>query len=86
MRKFLILIAALLPACNAVNLKPNSLDKSETVYAQRGGYTMRFAAKQELEERGYKIVVGKATRSSDGDFYDAITSDIGDARYVLRVE
>ena len=86
---FLVLVlAATLSACNSVNMKPHSLDKSETVYAWYGGYHMRHAVKAELESRGYKVVVGKlkgetfAERNDD----DIVISkeDAMGARYILR--
>ena len=87
MKIFPIIFALLLPACNAVNVKPNTLDKSQTIYAaDRGGYTMKFAAKQALGERGYKIVVGKAKNTIGGDeFIDLVANDTLNARYILKV-
>jgi len=88
----ILLPLLILTACNIANVKPNSMDKSHLVYADRGGYTMRMAIKQELEERGYKITVGKAVSSksstdSTGEDYDVDTANIPkDARYVVKVK
>jgi len=88
MRKATMILAAALAlcGCNSVNVKPHSLDRSEKVYALYGGYHMRFAVKQELEERGYKVIVGQAKDSlSDDEFFGAVKDDTRGARYVLRV-
>jgi hypothetical protein len=92
MKKIWIFAAIFLSACNVVNIKPNSMDKNQLVYADRGGYTMRFSVKQELEERGYKITVGKEKSSrdiatSDGDDLELTTSVVpSGARYIIRVK
>ena len=89
MKKFAAAFAILvsLSACNYVNLKPNSLDKSEKIYAMdRGGYTIRFAAKQELENRGYKVVVGKVTNNFNGENFDLVSADTMGARYVMKIQ
>ena len=85
MRKLLVIFAVLLPACTYVHVKPASLDKSETIHAQRGGYTMRYAAKRQLEERGFKVSVG-TFKSGDTDNVIFETNDTLNARYVLRVQ
>ena len=86
MKKILILCALVLVGCNSINIKPNSLNKSETIAAfDRGGYTMKFAAKQELEKRGFKVIIGKTkammTAGNDND-YELL--DTMGARYVLK--
>lgn len=62
MRKLMLfsMLLAGLTACNSVYVKPNTLDTDATFYAYRGGYTMRRAIKQEMENRNYKVIVGKA--------------------------
>jgi len=86
MKRFLIIIPLMLSACNAVNIKPQSLDKSGLIYADRGGYTMKFAIKQELEQRGYKVIVGKAKSDiGNTEFTDIVSSDPMNARYMVRV-
>ncbi len=69
MKRILILPILLLTACNSVYVKPDSLDKSATIYAQRGGYTMKRSIKESLEKRGYNVVVGKLKTSTyvDGE-------------------
>ena len=59
MKKFLLLPILLLAACNSVYVKPNTMDKSQVIYATRGGYAMRRGIKEALEKRGYNVVVGK---------------------------
>ena len=83
-RMAIIFLAAALSACNSVNVKPHSLDKSETIYAWYGGYHMRHAVKAELENRGYKVVV----EQTDDEFSDTTkkaAKDMKGARYLLRV-
>ncbi len=58
-----LLSAILLTGCNSVYIKPNTLDTSQVIYADRGGYTMRRSIKEAMEKRGYKIVVGTAKSS-----------------------
>ena len=91
-RNFIILIAALpaLCACNSVYMKPDSLDKGSVIYADRGGYSMRHSIKEELEKRGFNVVVGKA--KSGQNINDASTSIEIDtniipanARYIVKV-
>jgi len=85
--KFLILSAVTLAACNSVNLKPDSMDKSELVFAQPGGYQMRHAIKTALEERGYKVVVGRQSNFiADEEFTNFVKTDTMGARYVVRVQ
>ena len=69
MKRILILPILLLTACNSVYVKPDSLDKSATIYTQRGGYTMKRSIKETLEKRGYNVVVGKLKTSTyvDGE-------------------
>lgn len=64
MRKILLLMLGILlvqTGCNSVYIKPNTLDTNEVVFADRGGYGMRRSIKQALTERGYHVVVGKAS-------------------------
>ncbi|MDR1071408.1 MAG: hypothetical protein LBL21_02075 [Rickettsiales bacterium] len=90
MKKVLIFAAVFLSACNAVNIKPDSMDKSQLVYAYPGGYTMRFAIKQELEERGYKITVGNdksirgTTDAAGGNFELIGNSAPPNAKYLVK--
>ena len=89
-RIFLVFVMYGLVGCNSIYVKPNSLSHNAIVYADRGGYSMRRAIKQELENRGYDVRVGHATESEmsdtdDGDI-DMDTYIIPDnARYIVRV-
>jgi len=66
------------------------MDKTTVVYAQRGGYGMKRGIKETLEQRGYKVVVGKLTTNTyfDSENFDG---DIernhipNDARYVVKI-
>ena len=44
-----LLSAISLSACNSVYMKPDTLDASQVFYADRGGYTMRRAIKEQME-------------------------------------
>jgi hypothetical protein len=86
----LIFIALALTACNSIYIKPGAtLDKSQTFFADRGGYAMQRSIKEKMEERGYKVVVGKATNNrvinNDTQNMNMDISDIMNARYVVKV-
>lgn len=92
MKRYLsIFVLCFLTACNSVYVKPDTIDPTQTFYADRGGYSMRKSIKQKLEERGYNVVVGKAQGSRD--FTDNTDNDIeinyssvpSDARYIVKV-
>lgn len=94
MRKLLTLVAVFaLAACNSVYIKPNAnLDKNQTIYAQRGGYSMRRSIKERLEDRGYNVVVGKAKfnrvlgiDNENWESADIDASDTMNARYIVKV-
>jgi hypothetical protein len=77
--------------CNTMYVKPETLDKTKTIYADRGGYSMRLNIKNRLEKRGYKVIVGKAASMKT---YDDATGDnemeidtsyTMNARYVVKV-
>ena len=80
----------MLAACNSVYVKPQSLDKTQIIYAQRGGYAMKRSIKETLEKRGYNVVVGKLKNNINfgGENYDG---DIErneiphNARYIVKV-
>ena len=57
---FSVMILFSLVACNSVYVKPNSIDATQTFYADRGGYSMKRSVKEALEQRGYNVVVGTA--------------------------
>ena len=79
-----------LAACNSMYIKPNTLDKTQKVYATRGGYSMRRSIKERMDARGYHVVVGR--EKSHRDFSDT-ASDMeltqveipSDVKYVVRV-
>ena len=84
-----ILILGILTACNHVHMKPGTLDKSYDIYTTRGGYNMRQATKEHLEQRGYNIKIGKVKSTNN-----IIESDLGDyerfaiptdAKYLMTV-
>ena len=59
MYRIFVLLCLSLAACNHVHMKPGTLDKDYDIYTTRGGYNMRQATKEHLEQRGYKIKIGK---------------------------
>lgn len=82
--------AVLLSACNSITVKPDTMLPGQTVYADRGGYSMRRSIKNELERRGYKVVVGRALSSRDwssnGVELEIESTRIpADARYYIKV-
>lgn len=85
-----VIAAVLLTGCNSIYIKPNTLDTDAVIYADRGGYTMRRSIKQQMEKRGYNVVVGKAKHSRDGDGEADIDMNKatipGDARYIIKVD
>ena len=88
MRSFLFIALCLsLTGCNSVYMKPGTLNKSELVYASRGGYSMQRSIKQTMEERGYKIHVGTLKNESPFDVGDIQTFTIpAKAKYVVYVK
>lgn len=88
MFKFIIIALALV-GCNSVYVKPNTIDTSQTFYAARGGYSMARSIKEQMESRGYNVVVGKAksSRNLAGDEnIDIDSSRIPDnVRYIVKV-
>lgn len=81
----------ILTACNSVYMKPNTLDTSQVFYADRGGYTMRRAIKEQMGKRGYKIVVGSAKSSENIDDSDnSIDIDKNivphNAKYIIKTK
>lgn len=83
-------VAVTLCACNSVYVKPNSLDASQTVYADRGGYSMRRSIKHRMTDRGYNVIVGTAhatdMRSDSGEDIELNTTIVPKtARYVVKV-
>lgn len=81
-----IATALLLSACNSISLKPGTMEKDSVVYTDRGGYTMRRSIKDELERRGYTVLVGtvKNTKSS-ADVSQEYSVVPKNARYYVKV-
>lgn len=81
-----IATALLLSACNSISLKPGTMEKGSVVYTDRGGYTMRRSIKDELERRGYTVLVGtvKNTKSS-ADASQEYSVVPKNARYYVKV-
>lgn len=82
--------ATILTACNSIVLKPGTLTPGETVYADRGGFTMRRTVKTELEKRGYKIVVGKVRNTRQfvegNEYYELESNEVPtDTKYYVKV-
>ena len=78
-----------LTACNHVHMKPGTLDKSQDIYTTRGGYNMRHATKERLEQRGYNIKIGTIENTNNAIETDLIDferfSVPTDAQYMLRI-
>lgn len=92
MKYYAIMPALVLSACNYMHVKPDTMEKDVVVFADRGGYSMRRAIKEVLEERGYKVSVGTAKSSSFGtdnsgnDFEIDRTAVPANARYAITVK
>ena len=87
-----ILSCVLLAGCNSVYIKPNTMDVKEAFYFDQGGNQIRFAAKQEMESRGYNVTIGHKRNSvsttyltAEGDASVISTSDFGRARYIVYI-
>ena len=85
------ILILLLTGCNSVYVKPESIDPTQTFYADRGGYSMRKSIKQKMEERGYTVVVGEATETTEWSESET-DSEIDtyyipkSARYIVKVK
>lgn len=89
-RNFLPLFAIFtLAACNHVYMKPETLDKASDIYTTRGGYNMRQATKERLEQRGYNIKIGKVKSTNnivETDLFDYERFTVpADAQYMLTI-
>ncbi len=87
---FYIIIGIILAGCNSITVKPGTMQRGEMVYTDRGGFTMRRSIKNELEQRGYTVVVGKAVKSreyyNDDNELEIETATIpSNARYYVKV-
>ena len=92
MKKFLIVFSLLsLTACNSVYIKPGTLDTTKKIYVTRGGFTMKRSIKENMEKRGYNVIVGRANTITDvvdvDTFYDSKpTEKYIKASYVVNVQ
>ncbi|MDR1207149.1 MAG: hypothetical protein LBK26_01930, partial [Rickettsiales bacterium] len=71
-KPYILLLPLAIAACNHARIKPGTMDKNETVYALRGGYSMKHAIKENLEKRGFVVKVGKSKTSK------SIDTDLGE--------
>jgi len=88
---FYMFMITLLAGCNSITVKPGTMMPGEKVYADRGGFTMRRSIKNELERRGYTVVVGKGLSSrewtEDGTEYDEERVSIPkNVKYYVKVK
>ena len=83
----LFFVALTLCSCNSIYYKPHTLDKTQTVYATRGGFSMQRSIKQTMEERGYKVHVGTLKTEKENDDLNLHTFEIpNNAKYVVYVK
>jgi hypothetical protein len=80
----------LLGACNSMYIKPGTLDATQPIYAVAGGYSMKRSIKERMEERGYKVRIGKQTVSRTlgemgGGTIDMNEYKMENVRYVVNV-
>jgi hypothetical protein len=83
-----VFVILMTTGCNSMYIKPGTLDKSQKIYADRGGYGMKRSVKERMQDRGYNVVVGKniSSKSIDGDSsIELDESTTMDARYVVKV-
>ncbi len=84
MKKFIALSSLIfMTACNSVYIKPETMTPGSKVYAQRGGFTMTRGIKEQLENHGFSVTVGKLKGESSVDV-DKIEMP-KDANYIVRV-
>ena len=82
-----ILLCLCVSGCNSIYLKPGTLDKTQLVYAARGGYSMQRSIKQAMEERGYKIHVGVLKNENNFDDGNIQTFSVpAKAKYVVYIK
>jgi len=92
MKKSAILLCGVLCACNSVYIKENAMVPGEVVFADRGGFGMKRSIKEQLEKRGYPVIVGtaKSTRElNENETFETRELDSikipTKAKYVVRV-
>lgn len=88
----LLFVPIIMAGCTYVRVKPNTLDRSEVIYVERGGHQMLMATKDILESRGYNVTVGEKRATVGPTFIesknpDSIMARASDnhARYVVDV-
>lgn len=88
MRSFTFIILCLsLSGCNSIYMKPGTLDKSQSIYATRGGFSMRRSVKEILDKRGYNVSVGSLKTESAFDDGDIQTFTVPQkTQYVVYVK
>ncbi len=88
MHKFVfVFLCFTLCGCNSIYLKPHTMENGATVFAVRGGYSMKRTIKQTLEERGYKVHVGTLRTDKDSDDLDFHTFEVPrNAKYTVYVK
>lgn len=92
MKKSIILICGILCACNSAYVKDNTMVPGSTIFADRGGYGMKRSIKEQLENHGYRVIVGTAKSVRDLESNEALESINlesikipQNARYVVKV-
>lgn len=86
MRLFVFVLLCLsLAGCNSIYMKPGTMDTSQLIYAPRGGYSMQRSIKEVMEERGYKVNVGKLVRVSEVSGSETYQIP-KDAKYAINVK
>ena len=79
-------LCLLLVACNSVYIKPNTMEPNTSIYADRGGFTMRRNIKEVLSGRGYNVLVGTVESNELSETIDRDKVNIPqDARYIVKV-
>jgi len=88
MRSYSVFLSCLvLCGCNSIYLKPGTLDTNAVIYTPRGGYSMQRSIKQVMDERGYKVHVGKLKSERESNLGDIETFELPkSAKYVVYVK
>lgn len=72
--------------CNRVSMTQNVMQPGTVVYAERGGFSMRYSVKEALEKRGYDIVVGTVESSVESDGVERDKNIVANnIRYIVKV-
>ena len=79
-------LAVILTGCNSISIKPGTMQPNTTVYTDRGGFTMRRSIKDELERRGYNVLVGTVQNNkTSADNSEEFSRVPKNARYFIKV-